>query len=706
MAELQLIKVGLFSKERSTQRWISKGFATQRFQTFVYSDWAKASLAIKNEKFELFIVDMDASQGSWIQYFKDIDEGLHLHFILISSCFSSEELDLIKSQSNIDCLQKDSKKAYREIIPVLAERAFQTRVLRDELQRMETSHYFSEIKHRLLLNSIKSPILALKRDYEILYFNDAFLKFMKLSRLEAEGKQFKQFSADLIPEGLLPLIQEANSVSETVEKEMIWKGKNLYTVATQTPWGVLIVFDDITHRKNIEEALIDSESRFRRMAENIQDGLTIIEQGKVAYVNDRICDILGCSKADILAKSEDELSGSEAFFFLARRKNRDDLSSKEVWIVRSDGKRRCILNRYSTSYVGGDPVGIYVVSTDITDRKITEEKARESAQRIKTLLEVSRRFPACESEMEIYTATIDAVSQIFRKSKVHLSILNGKELVTKAVSPEIDQKMIMRMNMEPGLSWRTFSEQKTQIIKDLRGEFEEFSGSKDLYSAISVPVGNLGVFQIFSSKMAFFSDEDGRLLELLLGHTQEALKRIRLQNELEKRAHRDPLTGVFNRYYLSHVLNREIRRAQRYNRHIGFMMMDVDKLKWINDRHGHQIGDQVLKAVAKILSNQLRETDIVVRYGGDEFLIVLLETGIEIHEIKKRILTEVIRLNESKELFEFPISISIGTGHWIPNSGESIQDVLKRADQQMYEEKRQHNWFFKPVLNMQGQATN
>ena len=153
-------------------------------------------------------------------------------------------------------------------------------------------------------------------------------------------------------------------------------------------------------------------------------------------------------------------------------------------------------------------------------------------------------------------------------------------------------------------------------------------------------------------------------------------------------ARHDPLTGVLNRYALEELLRRETSRSARYDRPIGLLMIDVNRFKEINDRFGHGVGDKVLQGVADVIRHNVRESDIVVRYGGDEFLVILPETDGETEVVKARILAEVARRNETNPLLEFPVTLAIGSVHWTSEAGRSIEETLADADRRMYDDKR------------------
>ncbi len=199
----------------------------------------------------------------------------------------------------------------------------------------------------------------------------------------------------------------------------------------------------------------------------------------------------------------------------------------------------------------------------------------------------------------------------------------------------------------------------------------------------------VGLFQLNDRRKGVFSLSDIEQLEGIAAHIGEALVRKQLEEELARMARHDPLTGVLNRYALDELLEREAGRSQRYAHPVGFLMIDVNRFKEINDRFGHAMGDEVLRAVASVVQQSIRTSDILVRYGGDEFLVILPETNGETDVVKSRILEEVSRRNDANPLLEFPVTLAIGSAHWSSGSGRTMDEVLDEADMKMYEDKRE-----------------
>ncbi|MDD5647235.1 MAG: GGDEF domain-containing protein, partial [Candidatus Bipolaricaulis sp.] len=120
---------------------------------------------------------------------------------------------------------------------------------------------------------------------------------------------------------------------------------------------------------------------------------------------------------------------------------------------------------------------------------------------------------------------------------------------------------------------------------------------------------------------------------------------------------------------------------------IGLLMIDVNRFKEINDRHGHQTGDVVLREIAAVLLHTVRKSDMVVRYGGDEFLVVLTETGEDAGEAARRVRTAVSESSTLREISGFGVTVSVGSIFWHPDTGTPIEEALAAADARMYDDK-------------------
>jgi diguanylate cyclase (GGDEF)-like protein/PAS domain S-box-containing protein len=161
--------------------------------------------------------------------------------------------------------------------------------------------------------------------------------------------------------------------------------------------------------------------------------------------------------------------------------------------------------------------------------------------------------------------------------------------------------------------------------------------------------------------------------------------RKRAEEVLAEQAIRDALTGLYNRRYFHHRLQEEMDRAQRSMYRLGFLICDLDNFKAVNDTQGHQSGDEVLKAAAKIIQSATRGSDLVFRWGGDEMVVVLAETSEEgIRVAAKRIRRGIQGLRDKTHA---DLDISIGVAIY-PENAHQIEDLVHLADRSLYIAKK------------------
>ena len=169
---------------------------------------------------------------------------------------------------------------------------------------------------------------------------------------------------------------------------------------------------------------------------------------------------------------------------------------------------------------------------------------------------------------------------------------------------------------------------------------------------------------------------------------REELISATLQTQIvEQQSFTDPLTEIYNRRSLDTIAGRIISLAIRRRLPLTFLMVDVDKFKGINTRFGHLTGDFVLAEIAGVLKASIRGSDAVVRYGGDEFLVMLTDTTASgAANVISRINQHLEEWNNAGHLDNLRLNISIGCAEW--KDGDTLDEILDRADQLMYEEKQ------------------
>ena len=176
-------------------------------------------------------------------------------------------------------------------------------------------------------------------------------------------------------------------------------------------------------------------------------------------------------------------------------------------------------------------------------------------------------------------------------------------------------------------------------------------------------------------------------VERVLEKRNLELKNRSLVKQLEELSIKDPLTGLYNYRYLQSCLDEEIDRSRRYGHRFFILMIDADHFKDINDTYGHLFGDHVLKKLGELLAAELRSTDRLFRYGGEEFLVIMNElTKAEVAMVVKRLMERIRNHQFCYEGQAAKITVSMG-GAFFPDGAEDKLELIKTADQALYKAK-------------------
>jgi diguanylate cyclase (GGDEF)-like protein len=164
----------------------------------------------------------------------------------------------------------------------------------------------------------------------------------------------------------------------------------------------------------------------------------------------------------------------------------------------------------------------------------------------------------------------------------------------------------------------------------------------------------------------------------------------RANTQLEELAVTDPLTALRNRRFLYQELEREFNRARRYGHPLAVMMLDLDHFKRVNDGYGHQMGDRVLQLMGDVLRSSTRNTDLLGRFGGEEFMVIAPETGFDVVEIvAERIRTNIKQRSLAAGGGIPPVTASIGVATTEHPEAGSTDELVRQADEALYRAKRE-----------------
>jgi diguanylate cyclase (GGDEF)-like protein/PAS domain S-box-containing protein len=221
--------------------------------------------------------------------------------------------------------------------------------------------------------------------------------------------------------------------------------------------------------------------------------------------------------------------------------------------------------------------------------------------------------------------------------------------------------------------------------------FEKWVGTDYVHGWLGVPLfvhGNCIGFLTLDNRQAGAYNADAAKQALVFANQAAiAIENARLFEQVQRLAITDPLTSLHNRRYFFEVAHRELERARRYQSSLSLIMIDIDRFKEVNDTHGHLIGDMVLKHIAERLKAQLREIDVLCRYGGEEFVILLPDTALDAaYQVAERLRQAIVQKPIQADGNQVKVTTSLGVAH-MDEECQQIDDLIRYADQALYQAK-------------------
>ena len=334
---------------------------------------------------------------------------------------------------------------------------------------------------------------------------------------------------------------------------------------------------------------------------------------------------------------------------------------------------------------------------DTTPQKTAGLVLSRSASGLRTLHEITREISGEKTVASLLERTV-----VLLKEKMHISnvaILENtadrreKDVRLRlAASSALDAAARKRLTEQLqqsglGLSVRAALIRKTVVTPDVLQSPDYVPFFEGSISEIDVPILDgekvLGVVSL--EGYAPFDPQVGEFLTILAGHLASLWKSLELVAEVENLALTDQLTGLPNRRALFQKLDSEEKRLNRYGGKMSIVMMDMTGFKEVNDTYGHLMGDAALQAASLCIRDCLRESDFVARFGGDEFVVLMPETGVEeAAAATRRISEKLVEVRVSG----IPLKLTADFGFSrYPEDGKKLAAVLQRADDRMYVEK-------------------
>jgi diguanylate cyclase (GGDEF)-like protein/PAS domain S-box-containing protein len=329
---------------------------------------------------------------------------------------------------------------------------------------------------------------------------------------------------------------------------------------------------------------------------------------------------------------------------------------------------------------------------DEQDEKMMQDLTARS-QRATLLAKMGELLQSCLTKDEVFAAALGFAPKIFPNSRGAMALLsNTRDLVE--VAGFWHECQLPATVFEPSSCWALRTGHPHLVVAgDRTAPCIHAAGVKNTYLCIPILAQgqSIGILHLQATDDGpGIADAELSFKTTFAGQVGLSVANIRLREALHSQSIKDPLTGLYNRRYLTEVLERDIRRSVRAEQSLGILMLDLDHFKKFNDAYGHEAGDAVLRETASFLTKSIRVEDIVCRYGGEEFVIILPTANLTAaHARAERIrlkLKELTVLHQGHSLGMITVSVGVAA---LPDHGTSPKDLLEAADAALYRAKRE-----------------
>ena len=346
---------------------------------------------------------------------------------------------------------------------------------------------------------------------------------------------------------------------------------------------------------------------------------------------------------------------------------------------------------------GEGPFILVLHDEDITVLQNTQEEVRERLMEIDSLKDLLFAINKSLDFDETVSRIIEHLHRVIPFDRASVQAIEGTSLVvigSYGYAEPLYKDLRFQIWGVDSPSSRAMGTRRPIICNDVVRDFNGFIQADNnllVRSWLGIPLiyegKAIGLFTLDSFKPDFYKDSHVRIASGLAEHIALAVQHARQHSIVKEEARTDMLTGVANRYTLETTGEEIFQRASKADQPLGMLMLDIDFFKKVNDTHGHSFGDLVLKVIAKGIQQGLRAKDYLVRYGGEEFLVLLPETTTrEALVVAERLREKIPRLDVDGT-YACP-TISIGVFSGVPGAQDLLSEFIRRADLALYEAKQ------------------
>lgn len=495
-----------------------------------------------------------------------------------------------------------------------------------------------------------------------------------------------------------------------------WRGYRLIEKSLKLRFENTILVNSLLKSNNqLDQSykiLKNNEETLHKIQENAPIGMAIVSlEGKWLEVNQSICDIVGYSRTELQKLTFQEITLPEDLdkdlaYVDQLLANKIKSYQMEKRYYHKNGQPVWVLLTVTLMRdEGGKPLYFITQVLNIDDRKRNEKRIAELNEKTNAMLEelkdreremiaiqkMTEILQVCQESNEAYSIIAHTAEELFTHFGGGLAILN-KITNQMEIKKQWGMSAVLKSEFSIEDCWG-LRRGHPYIIQNSQSELNCYHFSTTQpgnYICLPLLSENGVIGMLFINSMEDIISTHYQQLVFSFGEAIKlSLINIQLREILREQAIRDPLTGLFNRRYLYETLSLELLRVIRENHLLCSAMIDIDHFKIFNDKHGHAAGDKVLKLVATILQKNFRGSDIACRYGGEEFMIILI--GSDLHDATLRMQSVCDEIRKTQLQYDNAIlpqvTVSIGIAE-APTQGRTAEDIIRMADIALYHAKQ------------------
>jgi diguanylate cyclase (GGDEF)-like protein/PAS domain S-box-containing protein len=529
---------------------------------------------------------------------------------------------------------------------------------------------------RFFAENIPEAIVYIDLERGCTFVNNVFLATRGFTREFLLGK----FPKDVYGPREMALLQPgfdrvAAGKAVSYEREIEWAGsggRKRWVRVKLTPrkdaegrvQGFYVVSHDIHDLIAAQTSIAEKERELREVIDSVPTPMVYMDAGRrYRYANDAFLDYAGKAAGEVIGRTVREVLGEERGTALGPYLDRvfaGETVALERPIAFADGHTRWMSLRYAPRRdAAGAVIGCYVTTSDIHERKAAEEELRRTHS--------------------VLSAHVEGTPLAVIEFDPGLRVVRWSGNATAFFGWSADEALGRALR-----DWRLVFEEDAPAVEAMFSRL--IRGPESQATNIHRSYRKDGSVIWVEWHNSALRDAEGRLVSIL-SFAQDVSTRIQAEERLQFMATHDGLTGLPNRLVLNDRLSAALARAQRSGHGVGVVFLDLDHFKDVNDTLGHRVGDELLKGLARRLRAALRQSDLLVRISGDEFVIVLedLEGDGGPDRVAQKVLDEVLR-PFAIEGHDVQVSGSLGYALY-PEDGADAETLLKNADAAMYHAK-------------------